>query len=68
MTEVWYNTVTTGSTTTLPVSWNGSYTNAVFAQVPAYPPPGPAPAQKPPGPLEWLDAEVERTCALARAA
>lgn len=57
----WSNTYTTTNTTTMtyPV-----YTNIWPVTVTSIAPPPP----REPTPLEWLDREIDATCALARAA
>lgn len=61
----WINTTSTATTTNFPVI----YSDASYVVTPGtvYWPPAPAPAPpKPRTALEWLDAEIEKTCALAR--
>lgn len=59
------------SSTTLPVAWNGSYTQPAYTYAGAqWPDPAtgfvtPAPAKEPTA-LEWLDAQVESVCARGR--
>lgn len=73
MTEFFYNgypvpTYTNGSTTTNTGIWTGSGTTSVYVPMTvSYPALEPAPA-KPRTPLQWLDDEIKKTCALARAA
>ena len=58
------NTITTGSSTNYGYATNG----AVYLTPSAGTTWTTSPAPRPPPPLEWLDGEIERTCALARAA
>ena len=70
------STVTTGSTTnagtiSYPVTAGGGYTDGVTyvgGGGGGYAWPAAKPEPQPQSALEWLDAEVEKTCALARAA
>lgn len=61
------------SSTTLPVVWNGSYTQSAYTYAGVQwtgPPTGfvtPAPAKEPTA-LEWLDAQIEAVCARGRLA
>jgi hypothetical protein len=59
MPQYWVRTTT--NTTTIPYSWNGTYTAITGGGYSAPPP-------RMPTALEWLDAEVESVCKLARAA
>ena len=72
--EMWTNTVTTGNTTTaypVVISGGGTWNAPVYVgggggggsvTLNGWPAPGPVPQSA----LEWLDAEVDKVCALAR--
>lgn len=64
----WANswTNTSSSTFVYPLITSGG-SSVTFGEIATYQPPQPAPPREP-TPLEWLDKEIEDTCALARAA
>jgi hypothetical protein len=68
--NTWASSITTtSSSTTLPVFTTYQYDSGLLTVTPnQWTAPAIAPAPEPSSPLEWLDSEVEKTCALARAA
>lgn len=57
--QTWTNSYTSSTTATVYVPW--TVTSSGATAQPALPP-------KPQAPLEWLDSEIEKTCAVARGA